>query len=123
MTWPFLFVAAMFTLNPVTVSVYPSFAMVHAASFRITVMVPRHLDNRHLCFGVTGPEDKKSCLTLDGFQARKTWTVYWTLRTAGEYQAMADLTRIEAGNERHYVSQQPFRVIGGFDSDRDGGAP
>jgi hypothetical protein len=108
---PLLLVFALFTLNPITISVYPQFAMT-PATFRITVLVPRHAENRNLCFGVSGPEDKKSCLSLDGEQARRTWTVYWTLRGSGEYEAVADLTRNEAGQIRHYVERQPFRVIG-----------
>lgn len=107
---PFLFVAAL-TLNPVTLSLYPQLA--HApATFRLTVMVPRHAENRQICYSVDGPELKRSCLTLNGAEDRRVWTVYWSLRTAGEYEAVATLTRIEAGRERLYVDRRPFRVIG-----------
>lgn len=108
----FVFIAALYSLNPVTISVYPPVATHTAATFRITTMVPRHFDNRNVCFGVDGPELKRSCFTLDGWQSRRTWTVYWTLESAGEYLASADLTRIEGGKEKHYASSQPFRVIG-----------
>jgi hypothetical protein len=115
MNWPpLLLIFALYTLNPITISVYPAFAM-QPATFRITVMVPRHFENRHLCYGVTGPEDKKSCLSLDSWQSRRTWTVYWSLRTAGEYEAIATVTRRDAGRERSYIARQPFRVIGGME--------
>lgn len=107
----FLFVAALYTLNPVTISIYPQFAM-SPATFRITVMVPRHLENRQICYSVDGPEFKKSCVSLDGWQARRTWTVFWDLRTGGEYEAVAVLTRITEGRTEQFRSQQPFRVIG-----------
>jgi hypothetical protein len=112
MNWhPFLLIFALYSLNPVTISVYPHFAM-QPATFRITVLVPRHVDNRKLCYAVTGPEEKRSCLSLDGWQARRTWTVYWELRTAGEYEATATLTRMVDGREQRHVQAQPFRVIG-----------
>ncbi len=109
--FPFLFVAALYSLNPVTLSIHPPASMA-PATFRITVLVPRHLDNRKICYGVDGPELKNSCFTLDGWQARRTWTVYWSLRVAGEYEATADLLRIEGGKEKHYVQRQAFRVVG-----------
>jgi len=106
-----LFVAALYTLNPVTISIYPPASMA-PATVRITVLVPRHLDNREVCYGFSGPEDKKSCLTLDGWQARRTWTVYWPIRTAGEYLAEATLTRVTEGKTQTYRQQAPFRVVG-----------
>jgi len=106
-----LFVAALYTLNPVTISIYPPASMA-PATVRITVLVPRHLDNREVCYGFSGPEDKKSCLTLDGWQARRTWTVYWPIRTAGEYLAEATLTRVTEGKTQTYRQPAAFRVLG-----------
>ena len=109
--WPFLFVAALFSLNPITLTIYPAFAM-RPATFRITVLVPRHEQNRRVCWQVDGPELKRSCLSINGAEDRKSWTVYWELRTAGEYLASAILTRSEDGRERIYREDRPFRVIG-----------
>ena len=110
-TWPFLFVAALYSLNPVTVSVYPSVSM-SPATYRITVLVPRHFDNRRICFGYSGNEGRTSCVDLEGWTSRRSWTVYYDIRTAGEYQAEAVLTRITEGREQIHRSQQPFRVVG-----------
>lgn len=115
MSWfPFLFVAALYTLHPVTISVYPHFAM-SPATFRITVLVPRHPQSRRICFGVDGPELKKSCEDLAGWESRKSWTVYWSLRSPGDYEATAILTRNEQGRDKQYRSVQPFRVLGGME--------
>lgn len=111
MSLPFLFIAALFTLNPVTLSVYPAFAL-QPATFRITVLAPRHAANRRLCFGYDGPELKQSCLDLDGANDRRVWTVYWDLRTGGEYEAVALLTRVQDGQTKQYRDARPFRVIG-----------
>lgn len=111
LSFPFLFIAAFYVLNPVTVSLYPPFAM-SPATFRITVMVPRHAQNRQLCYAIDGPEMKKSCIQLDGESSQKVWTVYWDLRTAGEYEASAVLTRMTDGRERTYRDSHPFRVLG-----------
>jgi hypothetical protein len=111
-TWPCLFVDALYAnIAPVSISLAPPFSLA-PATFRITVIVPRHPENRRICFGVSGPEDKKSCMDLPGFEARRSWTVYWSLRTAGEYQAEAVLTRIEQGKEQRYRDVRSFRVIG-----------
>lgn len=110
-SFPFLFVAALYTLHPTTISVYPAVAMA-PATFRITVLVPRHLENRQICFGVDGPELKRSCVQLDGFNARRSWTVYWELRGSGEYMASAVLTRMTDGREKTFRNEQPFRVLG-----------
>ncbi len=109
--FPFLFVAALYTLNPVTLSLYPKFAMA-PATFRITVMAPRNAANRLVCFQVDGPELRKSCMSLDGENSQRVWSVYWELRTSGEYVAEATLTRMEDGKTKTYVDRQPFRVIG-----------
>ena len=114
-TFPFLFVAALFFVPPVSLSVHPAFALA-PATFRILVIVPRDARNRQACWGFTGPEDRKSCVQLDGDQARRTYTVYWNVRTAGEYLASAILTRSEDGRERIYREDRPFRVIG-FDAE------
>ena len=109
--YPLLLIFALWSLNPVTVSVYPHFAM-RPATFRITVLVPRHEQNRRLCYETTGPEDKRSCFSINGADDRRAWTVYWEIRTAGEYTASAILTRSEQGREKTYRDDQPFRVIG-----------
>lgn len=106
-----LLIFALYSLNPVTLSVYPAFAM-QPATFRITVLVPRHVENRRLCYDVTGPEDKRSCFSINGAEDRRVWTVYWNLRTAGDYTASAILTRMEDGRERIYREERPFRVLG-----------
>jgi hypothetical protein len=110
--WPFLLIAALYASVPaVTISIAPPFSLA-PATFRITVIVPRHPDNRKICFSVEGPEMKRSCEDLPGFEARRTWTVYWSLRTAGEYQAEAELTRMESGKAQHYRDVRSFRVLG-----------
>jgi hypothetical protein len=106
-----LLIGALYALPHVSISVYPSVGM-SPFTVRITVLVPRHLDNRHLCFGYSGNEDKVSCMDLAGMEARRSWTVYWSLRTPGEYQAEAVLTRMEAGRTQTYRQSQPFRVLG-----------
>ena len=110
-SYPLLLVFALYSLNPITVSVYPAFAMA-PATFRITVLVPRHLENRKLCLSYDGGEMRRSCHDLQGFNSRRSWTVYWGVRTAGEYSASAELTRMENGKERIYRTAQAFRVIG-----------
>lgn len=110
-TLPFLFVAALYWLSPVTLSVYPPFGMA-PASFRALVMVPRDKGNRKICYGFDGPEYKQSCVQLDGDQARRVYTAYWNIRTAGEYEASAVVTRIENGKEKTYTDTRPFRVLG-----------
>lgn len=110
-SWPFLFVAALYSLNPITISVYPRFSL-PPATFRITVLVPRHADNRRACWAIDGPELKRSCIDLAGVESRRAWTVYWDLRSVGEYEASATLTRMEDGRERYYVSRQGFQVLG-----------
>lgn len=108
---PFLLIFALYSLNPVTVSIYPRFAM-SPATFRLTVLVPRHAENRRACWQVDGPELKASCVQLDGLEARRSFTVYWDLRTAGDYTASAILTRMEQGREKTYRDDQPFKVLG-----------
>jgi hypothetical protein len=108
----FLLVGAMWFLpSPLSLSVYPAFGMA-PATFRFLVIVPRDARNRQLCYGYSGSEDRKSCVQLDGDQARRTYTAYWSLRTAGEYQAVATVTRNEGGQIKSYVETQPFRVLG-----------
>lgn len=116
MSWPFLFVAALYTLNPVTLTVYPPFGL-PPATFRITVLTPRHADNRNLCISFADVDDdrapiRRSCQSMAGDLERRVRTVYWDVRSAGEYVAVADLTRMEQGRETHYVQRQPFRVLG-----------
>lgn len=115
---PFLFVAALYSaaLNPVMLTVYPPFSL-PPATFRITVLAPRHADNRNLCLSIADADDdrnylRRSCQSMAGELERKVRTVYWDLRSPGEYVAVADLTRMEDGREKHYVSRQPFRVLG-----------
>ena len=111
MKW-FLFVAALYALpGPLTLTIYPYFSN-SPATFRVTVMAPRHAGNRLVCWSVDGPEFRKSCHSLDGENAQKVWTVYWSLRTAGDYVAEAVLTRVEDGQTRTYKDSHPFRVIG-----------
>jgi hypothetical protein len=114
---PFLFVAALFALHPVTVSVYPTVSLAQHATFRLTVMAPRHEDNRELCLGYRHPGplepwQRRSCQSMDGIHATRTRTVYWDVRMSGEFEAVADLKRIEAGREKHYIDSRPFRVVG-----------
>lgn len=109
---PFLLIFALFTLNPVTISVYPQFAMT-PATFRVTVLVPRHVENRLMCYSVDGPELRRSCISLDGEHSQRVWTSYWELRTSGDYVANAELTRVHLGKTERHTDRQPFRVIGG----------
>jgi hypothetical protein len=106
-----LLIGALYSLPAVSISVYPHFSG-SPATVRITVLVPRHLENRRLCFGYSGNEDRRSCLDLDGFTARRSWTVYFDIRSPGEYQAEAVLTRMTDGKETYFRQQAPFRVIG-----------
>jgi hypothetical protein len=116
-SWPWIFIAALYALPaPVTVSVYPTFGM-PPAMFRITVLAPRHAENRLLCFAADGPELRRSCQTLHGEASQRVWTVYWTVRTPGAYVAEAILTRMEDGRARIYVSREPFRVVGDVEPD------
>lgn len=98
-------------VNPVTISVYPAVGL-PPATFRITVLVPRHAANRRLCYQTDGPELKRSCIDLAGEDARRVFTVYWELRTSGEYEASATLTRNVEGRNQVHVSRQAFRVLG-----------
>lgn len=108
---PFLFIAAFFTLTPVTLSIYPPVSMA-PATFRIRTIIDRHEANRTLCVAYEGPEYKRSCFPIDGAQSARVFQSYWNLRVSGEYEAVADLTRMEAGTERHYVERHAFRVLG-----------
>lgn len=111
-----LTIGAMFTLNPLTLSLYPPVSMA-PATVRITVLAPRNPGNRLLCWQVDGPEFRKSCRSLDGENAPRVWSVYWNLRTSGEYVAEAVLTRVTEGKTQTYRETQPFRVVGGFDTE------
>lgn len=110
---PFLFIAALWAsaLNPITLSVYPAVGM-PPMTVRARTIVERHPDNRILCLAYEGPEDKKSCFALEGEKDSRVFTKFWFLRVSGEYHALADLTRIEGGRERHYLARQDFTVIG-----------
>jgi hypothetical protein len=110
--WPFLLVGALYAVpSPVTISVFPHVSMV-PATVRLTVLAPRHVDNRRICWSVDGSEFKKSCLDLPGFDSRRVWTVYWPIRSPGAYEAVAVLTRNELGKDKIYTSRQSFQVIG-----------
>lgn len=113
---PLLLVFALFTLNPVTISVYPHVSG-SPATFRMTVLTPRHAANRSLCLSYhlqIAPEIpiRRSCHTMAGDTERRVRTVYWDVRESGEFEASAILTRMEDGREKTYRSTQPFRVIG-----------
>lgn len=111
---PFLLIMAMFTLNPITLSVYPQFSLSRPATFRLAVLTPRHTDNRNVCldYRLVGDADpvRSSCQSMDGANGARVRTVYWDVRAAGEYEAVATLTRMEAGRERLYVDRRSFRV-------------
>ena len=111
MSVPFLLIFALFTIPDVSLSVSPSFAQ-SPATFRFLVLVPRHPDNRRICVSFDGPEMRLHCEDLDGDKARRSLTTYWSLRTAGEYEAVAVLTRIEQGREKAYMETRAFRVFG-----------
>jgi len=118
MKLPLLFVAAMYAFwgEPVTLSVYPAVSMSPAA-FRLLVIVPRHTDNRNLCIAYSLATDpmtpiRRSCHSMSGEQERRVRTIYWELREAGAYDAVATLTRMADGRAQTYVDRQPFRVIG-----------
>lgn len=112
-TWPFLFVAALYALSPISIQVYPPFSMA-PATFRILVIVPRDASNRNLCYsyGTNDVIDRRSCLSMDGENAKRAYTTYWNIRTPGEYTATAVLTRMENGKEKVYSDRAPLRVIG-----------
>ena len=115
---PFLFIAAMYALMPATVSlsVYPSVSM-SPAMFRVLVIVPRHGENRNLCVSYALSTDpmvpiRRSCQSMAGEQERRVRTIYWDVREAGEYDAVATLTRVTDGRTQEFVDRQPFRVVG-----------
>lgn len=116
MTWPFLFVAALYALSPISIQVYPPFSMA-PATFRILVIVPRDASNRNLCYayGASDVIDRRSCLSLDGERAKRSYITYWNIRAPGDYTATAVLTRMEDGKAKLYIDRQPFHVLGGMD--------
>lgn len=113
MSLPLLFVAALYFLNPLTLSVYPQLSG-SPATFRFLVIVPRDASNRGLCYSyeLDGLAARKSCTTLDGTNARRVYTSYWDVRVPGEYVARAELTRMVDGRAKIVSASQPFRVIG-----------
>lgn len=108
---PFLFIAALFALNPLTLTVSPV-TSVAPVTVRVRVITERHADNRALCVSYDGPEYKRSCHTLNGSDDARTWTLYWAFRIGGEYRAVAELIRVEQGQTRQYVVAQAFQIIG-----------
>lgn len=111
MNFPFLLIFALYAVTPVSLTVFPQFGMA-PATFRFLVIVPRDEQNRQICFGYSGAEDRRSCTTMDGANASRVYTTYWHIRTTGDYVADATLLRMEHGREKTYRETQPFRVIG-----------
>ena len=117
---PLLIVWAMFAVpRPVEVTVRPSFAL-QPGSFLVRAMIEKHDDNRLLILKAVLHETFDVRVTrfqIDGAQRQRIFTpankcICWFDLPAGEYTAIAELTRVHSGEMKIYRSQQPFRVIG-----------
>jgi hypothetical protein len=78
------------------------------ASFQMRVTIPPHPDNRHACLTYdSGDYYRRSCWQVDEDSAPSTWI--WARDVpAGEYLAVADLTRTTRTIRSVPV---PFRVL------------
>lgn len=116
---PLLIVWALYTLNPVTISVYPAFT-IEGGGIRVRAIIERHAQNRSLVLEAVRFQifqERRTPFQLDGAQRQRVFTptnacICWQDLPAGEYDAVATLTRMEDGKARIYRSVQPFRVIG-----------
>lgn len=72
-----------------SVSAYPSMAVVPLDLLRITARIPPHASNRAFCVGLideSGVTTRRSCEPLDGEEAPSTHYVFWRdLREPGDY--------------------------------------
>lgn len=116
---PVLLVFALFTLNPVTISVYPPF--IHeGGGIRVRAIIERHAQNRSLVLEAVRFhvfQERRTPFEIHGAQSQRVFTptnacICWMDLPAGEYDAVAILTRMEDGHAHRYRSVQPFRVIG-----------
>lgn len=110
-TFPWLFIAALYTINPISLSVWPGFAQVQPATFTFVVRIQRDPQNRTACFVTDGPERRSSCWLMDG-QSQQSYRFERTFRVGGEYEATAIVTRDVQGQEQSFTEARPFRVIG-----------
>lgn len=116
---PFLFVAALFALNPITISVYPAVTM-PSGGIRVRAIIERNPDNRQLRLValLDGTfEMRATPFQIDGAQSQRVFSPTntcgcWFDLPSGEYQAVAELTRMEHGRERRYSVRENFRVLG-----------
>jgi hypothetical protein len=95
---------------PVTLTVYPQVA--HApATFRVSIRIEKHPDNRELWLLWEGPRSGRT--GLESIDERDPAQYVWTDRLAdlpaGEYTAQAFLIRT---NSVHQSAAIPFTVLG-----------
>lgn len=121
MKLPFLFVAALYALTPrpVMVNVRPAFAM-EPGGFHVYAMIEKHADNRQLVLEAVLWETfhvRRTPFQVDGAQSQRVFRptnrcLCWDDLAAGDYEAVATLTRITDGRTQVFVDRQPFRVLG-----------
>lgn len=99
---------AQIKIEPVRISVYPQAAF--PSTFRILIRTAQHPDNRQLCFELQPL--RKSCHAVDGEHEPRSWTIFYEIRSPGNYTATADLLRVEGGREKHYLASSNFQVLG-----------
>lgn len=83
---------------PLRMSIYQTVGM---APLTLRVKVRAEAEGREVCIIVAGPEDRRSCRTLNGI----TWTTDFLLRSSGEYSVFAV-------SERYRTPELTVRVIG-----------
>lgn len=104
-----LWICALSVEHPVALSVFPRVDLRVPGQIRARLTVPRHPDNRAVCWAYDGPEYRSLCWTVDG-RSPRTETVWWYLRHAGGYEALASVTRMEEGRSRQYVVRTSFQI-------------
>lgn len=115
---PFLFIAALYWL-PLSISVYP-YVTSPSGGIRVRAIIQQHADNRQLRLValLNGTfEMRATPFQIDGAQSQRVFSPTnkcgcWVDLPSGQYEAIADLTRIEQGKERHFVARQDFQVVG-----------
>lgn len=118
---PLLLIFAMYFLpGPVQISVRPKVAFPPGA-FLVRATIERDPGNRQLVleavrYGVF--RERRTPFQIDGAQRQRVFTptnkcICWSDLPAGEYEAVATLTRIVEGKTQTYVAREPFRVLGG----------
>jgi hypothetical protein len=95
--------------QPVTVSVYPTVASVHASA-RVMVRVDAHEMNRKLVWEIDGADYyRSSSIQLDGASAPRSFSFMVQNVPAGEYQVRATIVR---NNNSSVGAQTSLAVVG-----------